>query len=240
MKQSPSWEANRFSATQEIPRILLNQKDHYRIHKNPPPVPILGHLDPDHTPTSHFLKIHLNIILPSIPGSPRWSLSLRFPHQNPVYASSTCPSHVTILEFFILTILSERYRSSGSSICIFLHSLLPRQSLNVTDQFSHPYKTGNIIVLYTAENKKPKYVQRRLIFWPAFLRYAVLLDANPTTWHQDGFMQSPPLQSCWLSYIGIRSHFMYYHISYRIVSYHIYYILCCVMLYYITLYYNII
>jgi len=33
------------------------------------------------------LKIHLNIILPTMPGSHRWSLTLRFPHQNPVYTS---------------------------------------------------------------------------------------------------------------------------------------------------------
>ena len=84
-EQNSSWEANRFSASQEIRRI--NPKVHYRIHKCPPPARILSQLDPVHTSTSHFLKFHLKIIFTSMPGPPQWSLSLRFSHQNPLHAS---------------------------------------------------------------------------------------------------------------------------------------------------------
>ena len=64
MVQSSSWEANRSAASQEIPRISRNPKVHYRTHKRPPRVSILGQPNPVHTPTSHLLVIRPNIIHP--------------------------------------------------------------------------------------------------------------------------------------------------------------------------------
>ena len=85
MVQSPSWEANWFAASQEIPRISRNPKFLYSTHKRPPTVSILGQPNPVHISTSHLLEIHPNIIHPSTPRSPHWSPSLRFPHQDPIH-----------------------------------------------------------------------------------------------------------------------------------------------------------
>jgi hypothetical protein len=130
MQQSPSWEANRFAASQEIPRILWNLNVHYRIHKFSPTVSILSHLNLVHIPTFLrsilILSSHLRLGLPSglFPsGFPTQSLHSLYP---PIRAK--CPAHLILLDFITRRVMGEEYRSWSSSLWSFLHSLLTRPS----------------------------------------------------------------------------------------------------------------
>jgi hypothetical protein len=98
MVQSPSWAANWFTASQEIPRISRNPKVHYRPHKRPPPVSILGQPNPVHIPTPHFRRsvlifsIHLRLGLPSgLLSSGFPTKTIYTPLSSPIRA--TCPAH---------------------------------------------------------------------------------------------------------------------------------------------------
>ena len=71
-------------------------------------------------PAPYLLEIHPNIIHPSTPRSPQWSLSLRFPHQDhirPPLLTHTrhmpSPSHSS--RFYHPHNMGEAYRSFSSS-----------------------------------------------------------------------------------------------------------------------------
>jgi len=76
-------------------------------------VPILSLLDPIHALTSHILKIHFNIILPFTHGSPEWSLSLRFPHQNTIRLfSHPYALHASPISFFSIWLPEQHWMRS--------------------------------------------------------------------------------------------------------------------------------
>jgi len=72
MQYSLSRETDRSSASQEIPRILWNPKVHYRIHKCPPPVPILGQLLTGRITTPAAVFVFLNSFVQSWHNWRKW------------------------------------------------------------------------------------------------------------------------------------------------------------------------
>ena len=74
MEQGLYWEANRFSASQEILRILWNPKVHSLIHKSPPTARSIQAM-PTHSTSRRSISVlsYLLVVLPS--GLLHWGLS---------------------------------------------------------------------------------------------------------------------------------------------------------------------
>jgi len=140
VEQSPSWEANQFSASQEVPPPFVEPEGslpHSQVPATCPyPEPAQSSLYPPH-PTSwssiFILPFHLCLGLPSgLFSSCFPTKTLYMPLLSPIRA--TCPAHLILLNFITWTMLGEEYRSLSSSLCSFLHS--PVTSFHLAHIFS--------------------------------------------------------------------------------------------------------
>jgi hypothetical protein len=128
MEQGPSWEANWFAASQEIPRVLWNPKVPHRTHKRPPRIPILSQPNPVFTSTSHFLKIETNVI----PIYAWVSPAVSFPQVSPSksYTHLSLPPYVLhappISFFSILSPAQYWLRSTDHSAPHYVIFSIPR------------------------------------------------------------------------------------------------------------------
>ena len=176
-------------------------------------------------PPSHVLMIHLNIILPSMPGSSKWFFSP--PWKPCIHPSSIRAIPALPMSLFLITqiIFDEKYRSLSFSLCSFLHSpvtsfflgpnillstLLSNTfvlhcSLSVSDQVSHPYKpTGKMMFLYILIFVffSCKLEHKRCTEWQqAFPVFSLLLISS---WMEVWFIGVVPK---YLNYSSLSKHF---------------------------------
>jgi hypothetical protein len=115
MEQSPFWEANRSSASQEIPRILWNSEAHYRIYELQAPALSWNRtiqFMPPHPTTWRYILIlssHLRLGLSTCLFHSDFPIkTLYAPLLSPTRA--TCHAHVILLDLITRIIFDEDYR----------------------------------------------------------------------------------------------------------------------------------
>ena len=141
-EQSPSWELNQFSASQEILLIVWNPKVHYRIHEWRTPVHILSHLDPVHAP--HPTYCRSIFILTSHPrlGLPSDILPSCFPN-NTLYTPLLSPYVLHALpttflsisspsSYLVISTVHNAHQYVAFSTPMFPFPLMPKYSLQHT------------------------------------------------------------------------------------------------------------
>lgn len=153
--------------------LTLDGNQRFTMTYTSPIITTLIQRNPAHALPNECSKIHINIILPSMPKAFKWPLSSVFPTETwyapPLSSvSATCPTHLTLLNM-ITQIFGRQHKSFSSSTCsflqspvnscllcsnifhstIFLNTFSLCSSIKVRDQVLHSYEaTGQITVLF--------------------------------------------------------------------------------------------
>jgi hypothetical protein len=140
MEQSPCWESNISSASQEIPCILFNWKVHYHVHNSSPLVPIWA----------RWIQS-----MPCHPVSWTFVYSSSYaqvfqvvhffylPHRNHLCMFFLCHMFFMVEPFHVCNLITqiipgEKYRSWSSSLCSCLQSPVTPFVLRPTYLPHHP------------------------------------------------------------------------------------------------------
>ena len=116
---------------------------------------IMSQMNQIHSHPSHFSNMRFNIVFRSTSRSSNWSLSFRFPHQNPACVFppmlAVCPAHLGLPALIIIIMFVMELKSYNLSWRSLLH-------LQAHVSSSKPYLQTPSVYLHSSLTKKVLFI----------------------------------------------------------------------------------